>query len=211
MAKNDKNTAPAADVKDDFDYSQFLPEGYDAKELRKVGGLTPIYAAGPAYENKWPPCAGWIVGIEVLDMGGEHKDPKQRFRPFLRLESTCKTKAAVGKKREQEIVDIDVGQDILMPLSGNIRNVKEIQIASADPKNTYLGIFRVTGSRQVNDEPSEMWVIDSRLHPKARVREGRFLLTQTQNIPAQMQEGGVTATGEVFDKHGVIQTQAAQA
>lgn len=211
MAKPKNEANPGMSEGDDFDFSKFLPEGYDAKDLRKVGGLTPIYAPKLAFEQKWDPVVGFIDRVMVLDMGEEIKDEKQRYRPFLVVELTSPNKGAVGPKSEQEVVSLNKGDDILVPVSGSIKNVKALEIAATDPANVYLGMFRVLGEKDLQQagKPSPMWVIDARLHSKTKKREGRFLLSPINSRePKSLAEengGGVTSTGVRYDKDGVVQ------
>lgn len=205
MAKDKNQTQATEGNQDDFDYSKFLPEGFEAKELRKIGGLTPIYAGKLALEQKWSPCVGYIVAMETLDMG-EDEEPKQRYREFLIIEVSAPTKGVLGPKNEQEIVDVEKGGQILMPLSGNLKNIKSLRAAAGDSKRVYVGVFRVTGQKDTG-RPTEMWVIDARIHPKTIERTGRFDLPRGATpAPELAPNGGTTSTGEVYDKDGVLKS-----
>lgn len=205
--KNENKNAPAVDTVDPF--AQFMPEGYSASDNKKVGGLTPIYAAGPALEEKWPPVIGLMVGIDELDMG-EKLEGDQRHREFLLIESRVKTKAVTGNKIVgHKIVDIEPGMDVYVPMTGNIKNIKTIRALLADPKHVYLGCFLVTGTMP-SPKGNDMWVIDTRINSKKTPREGRFVLPPDYNIN-QLTAGGVTASGQQYDRDGVLQNQGANA
>lgn len=209
-AKKDVTDPQALPASQDFDYSQYLPEGFDAKDLRKVGGLTPVYNAELAVKNKWAPCVGKIVTIDILDMGEEHKEHKQRFREFLLVEVTTPTKGTTGNKRDgHEEVDVEAGSDIYVPISGNLKNIKVLQAAVQDPRNVYLGIFRATGEKKNTGKPTDMNVIDVRVHTKTFPREGRFLLRESP-APASLSGGGVTSSGATYDGDGVVQDHPVQ-
>lgn len=206
MAKtNEKNVSvDASTSKDIFDYSQYLPAGYDAKDLKSIGGLTPIYAAELALAQNWAPAVGWMDRITVIDMDADEKDLKQRFREFIIMQSTVKTKGIRGKRDDREIIDVMPGDDILVPMSGNIKNISVLRAALADNDKVYLGVFRVTGTKNTG-RPTDMWTIESFIHPKHAPREGRFALPVGANHAPALQGGGVTSSGAVYDKDGVVQ------
>ena len=206
MAKNAPAAGPAADdeMVDDFDYSKFLPEGYEADGLKKIGSLVPIYAAKLAFEQGWDPVVGKLISIDVRDMGDKIPDPKQRYREFALVELAHPTKAVTGSGDNQRVVAVKKGEDVLVPVSGNIKNIRDLRVAAADPGNISLVVFRCIGSRKLNvpGKPSPMWVIDARIHAKTTPRVGRYLLSTAQ-IMGQLPEGerlaAVTPTGEVYD------------
>lgn len=172
--KNDKNVSNvSADSKNDFDFQSYLPEGWSAKELRKIDGLTPIYAPELALDHKWTPCVGFMDRIISIDFGEDQKD--NRFREFIVMQLTADTKGVRGDKSNREVVDVKAGEDILMPMSGNIKNITVLRAALANNEKVYIGAFRVTGKLDTG-MPTPMWKIDSFLHPKSDKRQGRFLL-----------------------------------
>ena len=211
MAKNDKNTAPAAVtddmdemIDDDFDYSKFLPEGYQAEGLRKIGSLTPIYSMQAALNEKWDPCVGRLINISVMDMGEKITDMKQRYREFALVELAHATKAVRGSGDAQEIVSLRKGDDVLVPVSGAIKNIRDLRVAAADPNNISIVVFRCVGTKKLNQpgKPSAMLVIDARIHAKTAPRTGRYILTAAQvtgQLPAGEKLAAVTPTGEVYD------------
>lgn len=189
-------------------FAEFMPAGWDSADNRKVGGLDPIYAFKGAYEQKWPPVIGLMVGIELLDMGVAIEDPKQRHREFLRVELKTATKGVLGSNEKQEVVECAVGSDILIPMSGAIKNIKTIRTLIGDVNNVYLGCFMVTGQLPLNQpgKPTPMWQIDARINNKAVPREGRFNLPAGGQYEAVLaaKGGGVTSTGVRYDEDGAV-------
>lgn len=175
-----------------FDWSQYLPEGYAAEDLQKVGSLTPIYSFQNAYDEKWAPVIGLPVEISMRDMGKEIEDPKQRFREFLTVELKVATKATRGSKDEQEIVDLEPGQDILVPMGGNIRNIRELRASVTHAAGVPLVALRVEGQLELRQpgKPSPMWVVDVNIHPKLAPRTGRFTLAAASTGAPELPAGG---------------------
>lgn len=206
-----KNKAPmvgaAVQTKSkDFDWASVMPAGYEAEGLHDIGGLTPIYASEPAFEEGWAPCIGHLVRLDTIDIGGEkEKDPKQRWRKFVRVQLAVATKGVLGSGENQKIVDVDAEQDILMPLSGNLKNVEELLAALADPDRVFLGVFRVLGKKDIGrPKGQEMWEIDSKLHNKTIARTGRFTLKQGETNAPALTAAGVTNSGVMHDRDGVV-------
>lgn len=188
-------------VTEQFDYSKYLPEGFEAADLKKLGGLTPIYSAEAAVEHKLPPCVGWMDRIEKLDIGGEkEKNHDQRYRDFIRVQLTYATKGITGAGDNAELVEVNAGEDILMPMSGAIKNIVSLRAAISDPSKVYLGFFRPTGEQLDTGRPSPMWVIDAQLHPKSVKREGRFALPANVVHTPEISGQGVTPTGAVYNQ-----------
>jgi hypothetical protein len=104
------------------DLSAFMPQGYSADDLRIIGGLTPIYAPEAVAEGRFPPCAGFLDRIEVLP------DVVQKARIYvpvmIRVVASHPTKGILGKKETLEIVDVAEGEEILVPITGNLRTNK---------------------------------------------------------------------------------------
>lgn len=201
MAKNDKAMGNAGEVGSErFDYSQYLPEGLDAKGLRATGGLTPIYAPDDALEKGFPPACGYLDRIEVLPFvnQGKEKDgsPKGFYPMMVRVCCTRPTKGVVGKGENRKSVDIAVGEDVLIPITGNLKTNKTLLASSTDPKVHFFGIFRVTGTLKVNNQPSDMYTWDVMIHEKSKIREGRYALPQSESAMNHLAE---TSTGEVYN------------
>jgi len=197
MAKNDKTKATAADT-NDFDFAAFMPEGYDAGDLRVIGGLTPIYSPEDAFEGGFPPVVGLMDRIEILP---EVKVGKEMFIPrCIRVQCLTATKATTGKKGERKSVDIAAGEDVLIPITGNLSNNKTLLAACVDAKHVYLVVARVRGQVDVG-QISPMWDWDVRLHPKSQERKGRFLLPQNAS---RIEVLGTTSSGDIYDADGVV-------
>lgn len=195
--EKNKTTAAAAPLAiptlDRDAWKKDLPEGFSDADFKKVGALTPIYSSEYAFANKLPPAVGWIVRLEMVQID---KTKEEEPRPFLRVELLSDNIGILGAKRDQKAVHIKKGEDILVPVSGAIKNIEQIKIACVDPMNIYLAKFEVVGQEQVNDKPSAMWVIDTQLNKNTRPRDGRFLLNTSQVNPNPIKEY-VTTDGEV--------------
>lgn len=201
MAKTEKaseqipNSAGGAD---DFDYSKYMPEGHDAKDLRKIGGLTPIYGGNFALAQNWPPCCGWLDRIERIEVG-DPGDPNP-IREFIRIEVTVPTKGVRGARGDnQEVVDVKVGEDILLPVSGNFKNIAVLRAALSSHKEVYFGIFRAIGMLNTG-KASDMVKFDSRLSNKTKPRIGRFELPQNAMYAPELQPS--IPAGQVMDANG---------
>lgn len=211
MADDKKKTPMAAGTAakpnpKDFDWASVMPAGYEAEGLHSIGGLTPIYASETAFEEGWTPCVGHLVRLDTIDIGGEkEKDPNQRWRKFIRVQCAVATKGVLGSGENQKIVDVEPEQDILMPLSGNLKNVEELLAALADPDRVFLGAFRVLGKKDIGrPKGQEMWEIDSKLHSKTIARTGRFTLKQGEHNAPALTAAGVTNSGVAYDRDGVV-------
>lgn len=171
MAKN-KDTAvtpPAGD----FDYSAFMPEGMSTKDLRATGGLTPIYAPEEALDNGFPPCGGWLDRFEILP---EVKVGKEIYIPkMIRVVCTNDTKGVQGTKDVREVTKVEKGKDVLIPLTGNLSNNKDLLLAVSDPNNVHWAIFRVRGTKETG-QITPMWDWDVQLHSATKKRDGRFAI-----------------------------------
>lgn len=212
MAEN-KNMAKPADNKNmakpaagEFDWSSVLKKaGLAVTDMREVGGLTPIYASENAHEDNWPPLVGLLVGIQMLEFKNE-TDPKQRTRPFFVVECEVPTMALDGTGDEREVITRDVGDYVLMPISGALKNIKELRAAAADPSLVHRVAFRVTGERENIGRPKgqEMWPIEAFLIAKPIKRTGKYApLEGEMHAPAlEAAANGImnTTTGQMQDK-----------
>jgi hypothetical protein len=205
-----------------FDFSAFMPEGWKADDLRAIGGLTPIYAPEAALEEKFPPVAGWLDRIELLPEVTQGKDKAtgqvRTYVPIMiRVQTTAPTKGIMGKGDALQIVDVAAGDDILVPVTGNLRANKVLLGAvpgarprrelppAVAPDKVYFAILRVTGQQTV--ENGDMWVWDTRLHPKTIERSGRYALPE-----GPLGELPQTASGHHYDpKTGEIKEHATNA
>ena len=190
MAKtNDKAQMAKANEDTSIDLSklaQFLPEGFDLSDFDTIGGLRPICAPEV---NQGTPIMGYIVAELPMPV---RKDGSAWSALLVRLISPAKAKAG------NEVVTVEPGKDVLIPMGGNLGNNADLRNFAADAKNVFVGIFTVTGQQDV-DKPSPMWVYDVKVNAKKPVaRTGAFAL---YNKPAVAQLQG-HASGEVLNGNG---------
>ena len=149
-----------------------LPEGFDEKDFAITGGLRPIVSPELMMDN---PVVGWIVTRQEMP----DRDDGTAWSAFLvQLTGPCK---AVDRG-ENEIIEVPAGSEVIIPISGALRNNRELQIAALDPARVYLGIFSVSGQVNVG-KPSPMWAFDVLLHKRTIPREGAFALHNRAAAP----------------------------
>lgn len=174
---NDKSkdkgaSAATKTIEKPIDFSQYLPAGYDAGELQKVGGLVPLVPAEVMFERK-AVVAGWV--IEIIDMpprpSMSKKGEKEDWKGVL-IELTGPTFAQSG----DDVIERKAGDAVVIPFTGSLKNNRPLIVAAADPEKMYLGLFRVVGQVDTG-KPSPMWDYEVQLHPKPRVRTGAYLLS----------------------------------
>lgn len=188
-----------------FDWAAFLPKDYKAEDLKQIGSLTPIYIPEMALEQGWNPVFGDIADIEYLPTQRAGKEDAWTPK-MLRVVLRAATKAMSGTKDDRQVVDLEPGQDILVPVTGALEANKELLIRAVDPKHVTTAGFRVKGTKDVGRaSPMHDWEV--MVHPVLSARTGRFLLTQP---PPPAEIVGHTRTGEGFTKDGeVVPAQAA--
>jgi hypothetical protein len=157
MANPEKTTktAPVANAaaSDDFDITQYLPAGADPSKIKVTGGLTPIYRPEDAYNQKWPPVIGDMKCVEKLDAITD-------FDSFMiRVVCVAPTKGISA----DEPVDVPVGSEVLVPVSGNLRSNREILAAATNGTSYYRAGFKVTGQKEMGKGRSDMWVVKAKL------------------------------------------------
>jgi hypothetical protein len=200
MAKvEQKNVAPTAPIstnKNGIDTSidkSVLPEGFSAEEFQLTGQLTPIYAAKDAFEERWPKLIGFMKGIEELPTVREGKD--DAYTPMMiRFKVIAATKGIQGKDDKREIVEIPIGSEVLLPISGNLRNNAKLLAAATNPNEYFLAQVVATGQVRVG-KPSPMWELNVQLHPKGQRRAGTEYAMMVASGAPMLQ----TATGAVYD------------
>jgi hypothetical protein len=166
MAKQDKQAQANAGKIDPAvaNLAQFLPEGFKLEDFDVVGGLRPIIT--PEL-NQGTPIAGYIVAL--LDMPPREDGSKWKAI-LVNLLSPAKAKAG------DEVISIEPGKDVLVPVGGNLGNNADLLNAASSVKQVFLGIFHVTGTLPTG-KPSEMWVYEVRIAKgKAIPRTGQFAL-----------------------------------
>ncbi len=167
MAKNDKKQAAVEPTSGaDIDLSKFLPEGFSLDDFQSVGGLRPIC---PPEVNAETPIVGWIVAL--LDMPARKADGTSWQGLLINLMTTAQAQTSDG-----EIVTVEAGKDVIIPVGGNLKVNQDLLAAAVDPRKVTAGIFTVTGQLDVG-KPSKMWVYEVRLAlKKQKAREGAFAL-----------------------------------
>ena len=179
---------------DDKDLAKFLPEGFSLDDFESVGGLRPIC---PPHVNAGAPVVGYVVAL--LDMPPRKADKTPWQGLLIHLLST-----AQAEGQEGEIITVEAGKDIIIPVAGNLKVNQDLLGAAVDPRKVTAGIFTVTGTMDVGKQ-SEMWVYDVKLALKKQVaRDGAFALyhkPQERLIP-QGQQVPQFAQGQVIDKDG---------
>lgn len=166
------NTAPEARK---FDMKAFLPEGFSEDDFDIVGGLRPI--CQPESMMQYP-VAGFVVAL--LEMP-QRKD-KSDWRALL-IHLTAATKAKAG----EDIVEIEAGEEVLVPVNGNLKNNPDLLNAACDPNNVYVAMLVCTGAIDVGKQ-SDMWNFEVKLSRKAIKRQGRYAL-HNRAVPAQLASG----------------------
>ena len=205
MANAKTKTTTTQAASEEFDWSTFLPEGMKASDFVEVkGDLTPIYTAEEASTHGFPPLIGKMDRIEALPPQGKGKN---EWIPWMiRVVASAPTKAMGGTGDDREPVDVKIGDDVYLPIGGNMKIKRQLLLAALDTEKVFTVAARVSGSLDVG-QPSEMWVWQT-LIGKPETRTGRFAIPQQFGIEAvsrkKLDAGGVPAdaTGEVLDASG---------
>lgn len=159
----------------DFDWmSAGLPADVDITKIQEVGGLTPIWSPQEAWEEKFPPVIGWADRVEKLppvQMGRDLFIPR-----LVRVHLTAPTKGVIGKRGARTVVELKAGDDILVPLTGNLENSRKLMAAVKDPRYVTIVGIKLTGQIPTG-QPSEMWTFSVGLTAHRILREGtRYVL-----------------------------------
>jgi len=176
-----------------IDISKFLPEGFEADGLVTVGGLRNICPAEVTYEQK-SPIAGYIVTVmdmplrESLNRKGE-KEPWQAI--IVRL--THATKGLEG----EDVVTIEAGKDVLVPVNGSLRNNADLLRAASDSDSVFFGVFQVTGKIETG-KPTPMWNYEVQIHKKTVARTGSFAI-YNRPVFASANGARLLPGGNMFD------------
>jgi hypothetical protein len=227
----DDMTEKKNDVKNEIKSvdAAYLPKGYREEDFKDVGGFTPIYKPKNAYTNKWAPVLGWVVNIEVLPTIEAKREDQDDFTPLQARVILCAPNKGVrGPRTKEEIFDLGVGEEIFVPLSGNLLYNRPLMVALFDPKNVHLARFTVTG--QMPMDLGDMWTWRVQMNSQTKERTGTFIVPELRIPPevvsvltekqikalpqtafmreARMLPMGRTAAGHVYDKDGVLQERA---
>lgn len=176
-AKRETQMAKPAEV----DMKAFLPAGMSEDDLSEVGGLRPICQPEEMQDS---PVAGWVVAI--LDMPAR-KD-KSEWQALL-IETTGACRAKVG----EEIRTIDAGEEVLIPLNGNLKNNPDLLNAAASQTHVFWAFLRCTGQVDLG-KPSPMWSFLVKLNKKEpKPRTGKYALHAVKvNVIPQLGRGDIT-------------------
>lgn len=181
-----RTAAQAANVREftAADLKAFLPAGFEAADFDVVGGLRPIVSPDILFEGQQP-LVGFIVAL--LDM--PPREDKSEWRALL-VETTGNVSAKVG----EDTVVIPAGKEILLPLSGSLKNNPDLLNAACDGSRVFLGIFSVKGQVDTGKQ-TPMWDFEVQLHKKTIARTGKYSLHQHNSvgtIAPQIPAGGMT-------------------
>lgn len=178
---------PVQAPSNDLDLSKYVPDGFDLSDFDVVGGLRPVC---PPEVNQDNPVTGWIVAL--LDMPKRKSDGSEWRAILVQLTRPAKAKAG------DDVVDVEAGKEILIPLSGSLKNNADLLNAAVDARKVTMGMFVVTGTMDIG-KPSDMWVYEVRLALKKQIaREGAFAL---YNKPVVALQNGFDV-GNITDRNG---------
>ena len=151
---NDKKKTEASNPSENDWTKELLPEGYDAKDVIETGLLTPMYLPKEAYGEKFPPVAGILDRVTILDaqtsVAAKGSDEKWFPMNVLVRELKFATKGCRGNYEKRQIVDVAEGGEILVPITGQITVNRELTAAIQDVASLYWFMARVTGFEKVN-------------------------------------------------------------
>jgi hypothetical protein len=140
--------------------------------------------------NAETPVIGWIVAL--LDMPPRKSDGKAWQGLLINLVSTAQAQTSDG-----EIVMVEAGKDVIIPVGGSLKSNSDLLAAAVDPRKVTIGMFHVTGQRDVGKQ-SPMWDYDVRLAlKKQQAREGAFALYHKPVEPLASYH-----QGQVVDRNG---------
>jgi hypothetical protein len=169
-----------------YDLAQFLPAGFSLDDFEKVGGLRPIC---PPEINAETPIVGYVFAL--LPMPKRKADNSDWDGLLVKLLSTAQAKTVEG-----EIVTIEAGRDVIIPVSGALKNNQDLISAAVDPFLVTPAIFEVVGQLDTGKE-SKMWMYEVQLAFKKQVkRTGAFAL---YHKPAEVSS---QPRGQVVDRNG---------
>lgn len=193
MAKNNKQQEEIQNPPFTVDWTKLAP-GITEADIRKTGQLTAMYLPAEALTKKWPPIVVDLVGIETwatVVKNGKPWTPRQ-----LRGVLVTPAKAIGGTGDAAQEVDLKPGDDILIPITGNLSVNKEILLAAAHEKLLFRAGFAVTGMQETKNGDMHVW--EAPILGKPQQRSGRFLqIGQPTELP---QMNGKTSDGTVYDK-----------
>lgn len=147
-------------------------EGVKKDDAIEYRGLTPIYAPASALDLKWPPLVGKFDRIERLPTIRAGKD--NEYTPIMiRVVLTQATKALSGTSESAQAVDMAVGDEVLLPVTGGIGVNRKLEAAASDRDFVHTLIAVVTGKREIG-QPQPMFDFKVIGLGKKEKRVGRF-------------------------------------
>lgn len=201
----------AAPTVDEFDYTSFFKDAglkYTEEDLRDVGGLMPIYASEHAAEENWPPLFGLMLGIRNIHVDKTTKTEEEGKRLFIVVEAEVATKGLQGTGDDREVVDIEPGQRILMPVTGAVKNLDEVLTNAMDDEQVHRCLFRVTGERIKMKKPGRtpMWEVKTKMVDDPIPRRGRYAFHAADNAALPSSSNGVPSLprGQIVNSRGEI-------
>lgn len=233
--KNDTKVAPVAGniAPGGIDLAALAPEGFEVADAYRTGLLTPLYLPRFALEHKFPVSAGWLDRIHIMPTqtrstgSSKRKDEAdEEWTPFnlivrdLRVPTKGIRRNEMGLLTEKSIVDVAVGDKILLPITGQVTVNQDLQDALRDVDHVYWVTFSVPGTKQVNNlnamyDWDIRFLVDGKKNKIKKRREGEFTLDKWYvdammrgDFIASISEGtlvgslgarGLTADGQPYD------------
>lgn len=225
MAAN-KNAAPAQNGAE-FDWLKYVPQEYQGftSQLEITGGLIPMWLPNTSLdiaEEKDVPVVGFLDRLVYLPTI-ERKNG-DIFEPLMAQVELAADFPYARTRNDGGYTTVKkkAGELIYIPMSGNLKNNKDVMYALQNPEGATFMMMRVKG-RQKTDQPTPMTVIETVMifdngRPKTKPRTGRLALPFTVNLTldgnkdgiAQLPSGAVVnaKTGEVQENLLGVQAQA---
>lgn len=189
-----------------FDMGHFgIPTelGFSEQELLDIGGMDPIAAAEVTFESS-SPVAGWLIGEKEMpprmsiDPARRARGEKEDWSALIVL-LTASTNAYVG----EEVVEVEAGRRVIIPVGGNLGNNMELLQKAHDPKFCFWVFIDCNGQVQLDKQRNPMWNYTVKCSPKGKAREseGSLSLPRPRNLPRLTTPNG-TVPGQVVSRDG---------
>ena len=163
-----------------IDFSDYLPSGFGAEEVKKTGGLPPMYRPEKCWNVKdKEPVVGWLLGIRQMPPA----DGRDWEAIGIELTGPANVCNADG-----DVVRAEKGDLIFLPISGALAVNDQLRAACYSEDKVYLGIFRIKGQRDTG-QPSKMWDYEVLVHEKTIPRTGAHALYNTRSEAKALPSG----------------------
>lgn len=191
MANDKTNKAASAALSTLDDLKALAPEGFDVADAYRTGQLDPLYLPNFAVDHKFPRIVGWLDRVKILPTqkrvaGGKEEE----WTPFnllvrdLKMPTKGIRRAKMGELDQDSIVDVQAGERVLIPVTGQLTVNQDIQDALRDMEHIYWVVAQVLGFRKVKPglNPMADWEFmflrDSKKQKvrKKRAGESEFML-----------------------------------